>query len=113
MEQILGQRDFVREEFEEVSTRYQGFGKDIYTKLRSMLPSVFDRLTYYRATTYQTEDSYAVYSDGTTEFAIQLDPLCEVIVLWNRATQIEIGTWSTDEYSEAVEFIKRNLLILD
>jgi hypothetical protein len=111
MEQILGQRDYVREDFEEMCRRYEGFGKDIYTKLRLILPSVFDRLTYYRATTYQTEDSYAVYKDGTAEFAIQLDPLCEVIVLWNSKTQIEIGTWSTDEYSEAIDFIRGNLLI--
>jgi hypothetical protein len=109
-DRILGLGQYHQEEFDDLNKRYSGFGKEIYTRLKSTLPSVFDKLTYYRSLNYQTNDSYAVFKDGDKVFAIQLDPLCEVIVLWNDEKQVEIGTWSADEYGDAISFIKTELI---
>lgn len=100
--------------FHSIPTRFDvrpsGFGKEIYQKIKDSLPFVFDNLSYYKDVTFQTKDSYAVFREDKTAFGIQLDPICEVIVLWNDHTQVEIGTWSKDEYAEAIEFILNHLL---
>jgi hypothetical protein len=102
--------DFLEETYADFENRYSGFGKDIYLKIKEILPEVFYKLTFYQRQTFQTEDSYAEYNVDIISFVIQLDPLCEVIVLWNGQKQTEIGTWSASEYDEAVNFIKSDLL---
>jgi hypothetical protein len=110
VEKILGSGQYLQERLEDVDKRYSGFGKEIYAKLKLTLPSVFDKLTYYRSLSHQPLDSYAVFEDGKKMFAIQLDPLGEVIALWDNEKQVEIRTWSTDEYTEALSFIRTELL---
>lgn len=103
--------DYEREDFYGMNERYSGFGKEIYQKLKETLPLVFNKLMFYKNVRQQVSHSYAVYMDGTKSFALQLDPLCEVIVLWDRHnSHVEIGAWSQDEYTEAIEFIKTRLL---
>ncbi|BDD12661.1 hypothetical protein FUAX_50930 (plasmid) [Fulvitalea axinellae] len=88
---LIEKNDFIEERFAEMNTRYKGFGKDLYLKIKDELPEVFEGLKFYQRIKHQIEDSYAIFNDKTTPFAIQLDPLCEVIVLWNHTLQIEIG----------------------
>lgn len=107
--EMLPSGDYAQEYYDAVMARYSGFGKNLYQKLRDMYPDVFFNLTFYRRIDYQVEDSYAVFVDGDSFFVIQLDPLCEVIVLWSKLDRIEIGSWSHDEYSEAMAFITDQL----
>lgn len=102
--------DFVIETFDEFEKRYLGFGKEIYINVKENLPSIFDDLVFYKRINFQLEDSYAEFKNDKFPFFIQLDPLCEVIVLWNGSKQIEIGYWSDNEYVDAINFIKSELL---
>lgn len=95
------------EEFEE---RYSGFGKEMYENIKKYIPEVFDSLVFYKRTDYQLEDSYAEYKNDQYPFYIQLDPLIEVIVLWNKSKHIEIGYWSNNEYLDTINFIKSEFL---
>jgi hypothetical protein len=72
-------------------SRYAGFGKGIYHELKDELPFVFDNLTFYTCLSSQKEHSYAVCHKDTKPFAIQLDPLGDVIVLWNRNITVRNG----------------------
>lgn len=110
---ILPCGNYVQEDFDSVMKRYSGFGEDLYKKLKDGYPKVFANLTFYRRVDHQVEDSYAVFADNDSFLAIQLDPLCEVIVLWNNLNRIEIGTWSLDQYSDAITFITEQLSHID
>lgn len=102
--------DFVIETLDEFEKRYFGFGKEIYSNIEKELPEIFNNLVYCRRVNFQLEDSYAEFKNDQFPFCIQLDPLCEVIVLWNDTKQIEIGYWSENEYVDAINFIKSELL---
>jgi hypothetical protein len=102
--------DFTIEIFEYAIKRYSGFGKDLYKLIKQEIPIVFEKLVFYKRISIQQEDSYAIYTDKEKSFAIQLDPLCEVIVLWNENIHTEIGTWSEDVYEEAIGFIESEFL---
>jgi hypothetical protein len=88
---------------------YSGFGSELYHRMADTLPECFAALRYFRAEDYRTADSYAV-CEIAHPFAIQLDPDCEVICLWDSQTHVEIGTWSPDPYAEAFDFIRRHFL---
>ena len=102
--------DLIEETYLDVISRYPGFGHELYSLLKDYHPEVFKRLTFYKRLELQTEDSYAVYDDGPRSFAIQLDPLCEVIVLWNHEFQTEIGTWCEDPVEEALHLIGTEMI---
>ena len=102
--------DFSEESFNSFNQRYSGFGKDIYQIIQLELPEIFNHLKFFKRKIFQTEDSYALYCNADISFAIQLDPDCEVIVLWNHITRTEIGSLSPNEYDEAIDFIKSDLL---
>ncbi|OYX86271.1 MAG: hypothetical protein B7Y83_01955 [Flavobacteriales bacterium 32-34-25] len=107
---------YIEEKFEDLTTRYNRFGKDLYREIQKELPEVFKKLKYYREKdglrTFP-DDSYAIFNDGKTEFRIILDPDCEVICLGNFETNIEIGNWNNDYYKEAIEFIKKEFLKIE
>ena len=83
MSQFFLTEGFEQEDFENTAKRYEGFGKDLYEIIKEELPDIYERLKFYRNTKIQIEDSYAEFLNIINGFAIQLDPLCEVIVLWN------------------------------
>ncbi|MDP8033588.1 hypothetical protein QJU43_04635 [Pasteurella atlantica] len=101
---------FVSETFDEFEKRYVGFGKELYLNIKEKFPDIFNHLVFYKSINYQLEDSYAEYKNDKFSFSIQLDPLCEVIVLSNSTKQIEIGYWSKNELVEAINFIQSELL---
>lgn len=107
---VLGDWEVTGESYAEATRRYSGFGSELFAGLRDKLPAVFENLKFYQPIRYQSEDILATYEDPVCSFGIQLDPLCEVIVLWNHETRIEIGTWSTNAYDEAITFMKTHLL---
>ncbi len=102
---------FVQETYNEFEHRYEGFGKETYLKIKEQIPNIYYKLLFYKRIDLQTEDSYAIYSDGEKSFAIQLDPLCEVIIIWNRQRHLETGSWSNTEYDDAIGFINQYFII--
>jgi hypothetical protein len=100
---------FEEETFAEVSTRYAGFGRGVFAALEATSPAAFAALRFYRATIYQQGDVYAVCRWGDGEVAIQLDPDCEVICVWDHNTHTEIGAWALNPEAEAVAFIGERL----
>jgi hypothetical protein len=100
---------FEEETFAQVSTRYAGFGRGVFTALEAASPAAFAALRFYRATIYQQGDVYAVCRWGDGEVAIQLDPDCEVICVWDRGAHVEIGAWAKDPEAAAVAFIGERL----
>lgn len=102
--------DFIIETFDDFEKRYSGFGKEIYATIKVNLPAVFNNLVFYKHISSRLEDSYAEYQSDLFPFCIQLDPLCEVIVLWNNTKQIEIGCRAIHKYTDAINFIQSELL---
>lgn len=110
MTNFLITEGFIEENIEDFTNRYQGFGKEVYKYIKQELPNIYSRLKYYRNTITQTEDSYAEFIDNINNLAIQLDPVSEVIVIWDETKHIEIGTWSNNQYKETINYIKNILL---
>ena len=100
---------YTPETLDECARRYSRFGSELYQQMADTLPECFAALRCFRADDYQTEDSFAV-CEMAHPFAIQLDPDCEVICLWDSQTHVEIGTWSSNPYAEAFDFIRRHFL---
>ena len=101
---------FEEESPQQALTRYSGFGSGVYELMKSELPHIFCKLSFYRykATTQSHGDSFAI-CDSEEPFSIQLDPDCEVIVLGNAKVSTEIGAWFADPCSVAVDFVKDEL----
>ncbi|GEN77371.1 hypothetical protein [Chryseobacterium hagamense] len=100
--------EFIPENPEEADRRYSGFGKDLYRKIQQKFPDVFRNLHYYQRIGIRIEDSYAVYCNHENSFCIQLDPLCEKIILWNEETQIEIGIGPMTNMEKLYNLLKMN-----
>jgi hypothetical protein len=107
---LLPDWQFLPETIQSITKRYTGFGHELFQQLKKSYPDVYSRLLFYRSYQYQTEDVFAVYKKDNTEFVIQLDADCEVIVLRNYTIQTEIGNWSHDACKEAINFIKNNFI---
>lgn len=71
--------NFINETYEDFKKRYLGFGKEIYTKIKNNIHD--SEFQFYQAIDFQL---YAIFKNDQFSFEIQLDPLCEVIVLWNK-----------------------------
>ena len=100
--------DFKEETFTEAIDRYSGFGEKMFFELDSHFPGMLSKFRFFQPQQYQQEDIWAIYQDNTFQFAVQLEPSCEVIILWNDNPKdsIEIGTWWDDEYEAAIAFIE-------
>lgn len=111
---LTSKEGFQQETLDQVQERYSGFGGNLYQLMEEQIPEIFLKLSFYQQTTYQSEDSYAVYKDSDNpekSFAIQLDPLCEVIVIWNQNIHTEIGAWSEDPELESIKFIQEEFKV--
>ena len=106
---ILFEGEYEQENYQEFNARYKGFGKDIYSKMNRELPFVLDNIKLYKKVDYQLPDSFSVFDNGKSTFAIQLDPECEVIIIWNKKTQIEFGNWTIDLYNSVFNGIRNTI----
>lgn len=102
--------NYNEETYADAMERYSGFGAKLFEVLKSRIPEVLQKLRFFQSISYQQEDVYAVYENGSTSFVIQLEPVGEVICIWNDTVSTEIGSWSENEYEEAVQFIITDLL---
>ncbi|MGV3540529.1 MAG: hypothetical protein ACO1OQ_12010 [Rufibacter sp.] len=112
---ILPDWVYKEESLTELQLRYSGFGKDLYKVLEERLPEVFSQLKFYQSVESQTEDSFATFNDGSSSFGIQLDPLIEVIVIWDKEHHFEISSRVENAYETAIDlirttFLKKNLI---
>ncbi|KGO80745.1 hypothetical protein [Flavobacterium beibuense] len=111
--------DYKTETYEEALARYDGFGKGFYEALVKRYPKILKHLTFYQqirdrrvcVMPYgpQTEDSYAIYNDGTTAFGIQLNFYTE-IVLYDNDKDYDIGYWYKNPIEIALAYLKRDFL---
>lgn len=111
---LTSKEGFQQETLDQVQERYSGFGGNLYQLMEEQIPEIFLKLSFYQQTTYQNEDSYALYKDSDNpekSFVIQLDPLCEVIVIWNHNIHTEIGAWSEDPELESIKFIQEEFKV--
>ncbi|AXR68328.1 hypothetical protein [Leptospira mayottensis] len=103
---------YIRENFSEFNARYSGTCKNLYKKISSEIPQIFKKLNFYR--NFRDDDSFAECLNDNLSFVIQLDPDCEVIVLFNGKMQMEFGVWGETKEGEvedlALDFIKENFL---
>lgn len=105
MHSLLEHWNLMAETYEDYQSRYNGFGKDFFEKIKSTHPNVFKYLKFFKPTPVQADNAIALYQNSVIVFAIQLDPSGEVIVLWNDSECIEIGTWSKNASEEALTWI--------
>ena len=106
---ILDNWDLKIESYEDVKIRYSGFGYEIFRVLEFELPLVLNNLKFFQPLN-QPEDVIAYYKLEGKEFAIQLDPLCEVICLWDNNFSIEITFFVQDYCNKVLEIIKTKFL---
>lgn len=102
---ILLEGEFKLESIEGVDERYNGFGKGLYAELMNELPSFFNALIFYQSE-FQREDSFAIFNDKNKSIGIQLDPLCEKIVIWNLESHWEFGDWNEGGVIGAIKQLK-------
>ena len=99
---------WIEESEDETRARYHGFGHDFFTKLGEHSPKMLQDTRFFCAQGYPTNDVFAICALPHS-FAVQLDPDCEVICLWNENQWHEIGAWSDDPCTEALKFIDAHL----
>jgi hypothetical protein len=107
--ELLPDFGFESESIESVRKRYSGFGISLFKLIEDCHEEVYGCLAFYRSTTHQKNDVYAVCSCNNYSCAIQLDPDTEVICLWNKTVRTEITSWSENPEHEALEFLLENL----
>jgi hypothetical protein len=98
------------ESYADFKNRYNSFGKDLFSVLVLHLPDLYSHLTFYQNIN-QPEDAVAVYDDSNHSFGIQLDPLIELIILWNEKDSIEVTGYDDQYYDRAIQFIKTKMLV--
>ena len=99
--------NFIKIDYGQAMQFYSGFGKDIFQLIEQHIPGVMSAFRFFRSPISQTEALYAVYENEDLSFAIQLDPNCEVVCLWNlQGVHHEIGTWALEPYAEAIQIIE-------
>ncbi len=106
---ILNNWDLKAESYMEAKLRYSGFGCEIFEFFKSELSLNLNDFQFYQPIN-QPEDVIAYYKLGNIEFAVQLDPLCEVICIWNNSISVEINFFVKDYYTKVVEIIKTKIL---
>lgn len=95
---------YVPEPEAEALARYDGFGRELFGLLRHDLPQVV--FEFARNPAEQRDDVWAICHCGLQAFGIQLDPLIEVIVLFDEERCEEIGTWQDDPVGYAIARIR-------
>jgi len=112
IDKMINERGYKSESLQDVMVRYKGFGKDLYTCMDAELPSVMNSIRFFKKTETQPLDSYAVFDNGRSKFALQLDPECEHIIIWNEDKHLEFGFWTTDLYNSVLASIKTEFVNL-
>ena len=97
---------FVEESEEDALKRYDGFGADAFPALWRRFPELRTGFEFFRNP--ETDDLWSLCRNSQMEFGLQLDPDLEVICLWNKQEQIEIGTWYENPIEYVIDWI-RNL----
>ncbi len=106
-------QDKIEETYQDFLVRYDGFGKNLYERIRVEQPDFFDKLVFYKSIRNHIKDSYAFYDNLEKQFRIQLEPACEVIVIssFDNSFYADFGDWHNgfDAITESVELIKMEL----
>lgn len=104
--------EFVKEKYEDLIMRYSGFGIELLIMLKNNYNDIFSKLDFYKdQKSYHQDlddllpDSFSLYRNGVTEFAIQLDPEIEVICIWNKNKHIEINSYWKNPVQKSMEII--------
>lgn len=107
------------ESLDEFLQRYKGFGKKLYSEIKSEFPNLFKNLKLFKATEStgkcagyfpQKLDSYGHYSDENIFFRIYIDPESGVLGIHNYDFSFETGDWSDNPMNETKEFIKNEII---
>lgn len=104
---LIDYQNYHKESYEEVTARYDGFGKDLFNLIRERMPDAFTHLKFYtgRYTDEKSEGRYddclAVYKKGDITLLITLS-YWDAICLSNGKTFLEIQDWGQDYYEEAL-----------
>lgn len=105
--------EYKNETSSHILERYDGLGYGLFEVMKRDLPDYYKNLTFYRATSYQTEDVFAICTGCGHDYGIQLAPDCEVICLWDEVSHVVIGYWSSDEYSKSIKYIRPYFILYD
>ncbi|WP_299065505.1 hypothetical protein [uncultured Polaribacter sp.] len=106
---LYPKKKYNQESFKSFTARYNGFGKNLYKKLKNENSIIFEKLKFYQMLN-EKEDSYAEYIHNGNSFVIQLDFHSELILISNNEKHIEIGTWEKNEIKLAINFILEELI---
>lgn len=106
---ILNSWNLKAESYMEAKLRYSGFGYEIFEFFKSELSLNLNNFQFYQPIN-QPEDLIAYYKLDNIEFAVQLDPLCEVICIWNNSISVEVNFFVKDYYAKVIEIIKTKIL---
>ena len=113
MHRLLDKKEkYVEESYEEVKQRYKGFADTFFEKLKSRFPDIFNKLKFYRSYgSKYINDVNAIY-DQEIEFAIALDPYCEVIFMWSKKSKYDFNESDKDPIEEGLQTIENYYLKL-
>ena len=95
----------IEENYFEFINRYHGFGKGLYYFIKENHPDIYNNLKFYKKKEHSAPDSFALLDKQEKTLAIQLDPECEMIIIWNDKIQLEFGTWEPLDYESIVKKI--------
>lgn len=103
---------YVEEEYNQFLDRYAGFGKDVVLALIGTKIAKTSDFKFYKSSGKQECDAFFVFVSKNCEFVLQLDPECEVVVVWDEIERVEFTSWSDDVVQEVMLYLKNKGLEL-
>lgn len=97
---------FVIESYYEMNQRYLGFGKDLFQEIYKARKLKQNSIKFFKRIDSQIIDSYAIVTNINSTVAIQLDPECEKIIIWNSIEHYEKGDWITNHIDDSIKTIQ-------
>ena len=90
--------------WEDCPVQQEPFAKDFYPRLLTQAP-VFASVNRFFVWSEQPDTTWILFDHKPHAFGVQIDPSCEVLVVFDHTFNAEYGTWHADPVAVALEVI--------
>jgi hypothetical protein len=93
---IGSSEDWLEESFDSVLLRSTEMGQTLFEQLWKHFPQLKEEIVFLQWS-MQPDDVYAVRDVMDGGFVVQIDPLIELVIVWNEESVREFGAWTPND----------------